>query len=114
MKRKRLSIIRILLHDHSNGHWCGVVFRRKNLSLGKTGGKLSNRNNDSCKNYHMEAYEKLIKAIILTESKGKGTDLMQSSESLHGEADVIDNPADSIDQGVKYLAEMIMEAKTRM
>ena len=46
----------------------------------------------------MEAYEKLIKAIILTESKGKGTDLMQSSESLHGEADIIDNPADSIDQ----------------
>lgn len=61
----------------------------------------------------MEAYEKLIKAIILTESKGKGTDLMQSSESLHGEADIIDNPADSIDQGVKYLAEMIMEAKNK-
>ena len=111
MKRKRLSIIRILLHDHSDGYWCGVVFMRKNLSFGKTSGKLSNRNNNSCKNYHMENYENLIKAIILTESKGKGTDLMQSSESLHGEAEIIDNPADSIDQGVKYLAEMIVEAK---
>lgn len=65
----------------------------------------------AAKNYHMENYENLIKAIILTESKGKGTDLMQSSESLHGEAEIIDNPADSIDQGVKYLAEMIVEAK---
>ncbi|HGT0998422.1 TPA: lysozyme family protein [Enterococcus faecium] len=112
MKRKRLSIIRILFYMiiltvigavlFLGGRTYRSVKRVESYQIEIT---------TAAKNYHMEAYEKLIKAIILTESKGKGTDLMQSSESLHGEADVIDNPADSIDQGVKYLAEMIMETK---
>lgn len=63
------------------------------------------------KKYHMEEYESLVKGIILTESKGKGIDLMQSSESAYGKANVIDNQKESINQGVSYLAEMINEAK---
>lgn len=63
------------------------------------------------KKYHMEEYEQLVKAIILTESKGKGIDLMQSSESAYGKANVIDNQKESIDQGVSYLSEMMTEAK---
>lgn len=59
----------------------------------------------------MEEYESLVKGIILTESKGKGIDLMQSSESAYGKANLIDNQKESIDQGVSYLAEMINEAK---
>lgn len=112
MKRKRLSIIRILFYMiiltvigavlFLGGRTYRSVKRVESYQIEIT---------TAAKNYHMENYENLIKAIILTESKGKGTDLMQSSESLHGEAEIIDNPADSIDQGVKYLAEMIVEAK---
>ncbi|MFV0560848.1 MAG: lysozyme family protein [Enterococcus sp.] len=63
------------------------------------------------KKYDMEKYESLVKGIILTESKGVGTDLMQSSESLHGEQNKIKTTAKSIDQGVYYLSTMIKKAK---
>lgn len=58
----------------------------------------------------MENYENLIKAIILTESKERDRSHAELGKSAW-EAEIIDNPADSIDQGVKYLAEMIVEAK---
>lgn len=84
MKRKRLSIIRILFYMilltvigavlFLGGRTYRSVKRVESYQIEIT---------TAAKNYHMEAYEKLIKAIILTESKGKGTDLMQSSESLH-------------------------------
>ncbi|MGM9903053.1 hypothetical protein A5844_000390 [Enterococcus sp. 10A9_DIV0425] len=61
--------------------------------------------------YQMQDYENLVKAIILTESKGKGVDLMQSSESAHGQIGAITSQKESIDQGVSYLAEMIDEAQ---
>lgn len=61
--------------------------------------------------YQMQKYETLIKAIILTESKGKGLDLMQSSESAYGKANMIDSQKVSIDEGVSYLAEVIAEAQ---
>lgn len=42
------------------------------------------------KQYQIEGYETLALAIIYTESKGRGIDLMQSSESLTGEQALID------------------------
>ncbi|WP_265460185.1 lysozyme family protein [Enterococcus sp. HY326] len=54
--------------------------------------------------YGISDHETLILAIIYTESKGSGTDLMQSSESLSGEPDSINTQADSIEQGISYLS----------
>ena len=59
----------------------------------------------------MQEHENLVKAIILTESRGNGVDLMQSSESAYGQMGAITTQEGSIDQGVKYLSEMIAEAK---
>ncbi|MGG5358763.1 MULTISPECIES: lysozyme family protein [unclassified Enterococcus] len=66
---------------------------------------------EAVEKYDMEEYEDLVKAVILTESKGEGTDLMQSSESAYGEPNVIDTPAKSIDQGVSYLKKVIQETE---
>ncbi|MBL1229574.1 lysozyme family protein [Enterococcus sp. BWB1-3] len=54
-------------------------------------------------------YKQLILAIIYTESKGRSVDLMQSSESVYGQQSVIDNPEESIEYGVKFLAEAIQQ-----
>ncbi|WP_321384109.1 lysozyme family protein [uncultured Enterococcus sp.] len=54
-------------------------------------------------------YKELILAIIYAESKGRSADLMQSSESVYGQQAVIDNPQESIDYGVKFLAEAIQQ-----
>lgn len=57
--------------------------------------------------YDISEYKELAMSIMLTESKGKGTDPMQSSESLSGEQNQFDDPKESIDQGVAYLSEML-------
>ncbi|MGC6767670.1 lysozyme family protein [Enterococcus sp. LJL128] len=56
-------------------------------------------------------YKNLILAIIYTESKGRSADLMQSSESVYGQQEVIDDPIESIKYGVKFLAEAIQQNK---
>lgn len=56
-------------------------------------------------------YKELILAIIYTESKGRSVDLMQSSESVYGQQAMIDNPEESIDYGVKFLADAIQQNK---
>ena len=50
---------------------------------------------------------KLVLAIIYTESKGKAADVMQSSESLNGQANGISNKEESIQQGVANLAKVL-------
>lgn len=60
--------------------------------------------------YHIQGYEKLVLAIIYTESKGKGIDLMQSAESLADEEAQITTQADSLNQGVSYLSQAITQA----
>ncbi len=55
-------------------------------------------------------YQELAMSIIFTESKGVGEDPMQSSESAHGEPNIIQNPEQSIAQGVSYLAKAIKYA----
>lgn len=52
-----------------------------------------------------------ILGIMYTESKGKGTDLMQSSESAYGSRGKIDSQQESIESGVKHFAESYQQAK---
>ena len=56
-------------------------------------------------------YKTLALAIIYTESKGKSGDIMQSSESVYGQQEVIETPEESIAHGVKFLAEALAKAK---
>lgn len=50
-----------------------------------------------------EEKTQLALAVILTESKGKGADIMQSSESAHNETGKITDVATSIKQGIAHL-----------
>ncbi|MGX7197108.1 lysozyme family protein [Enterococcus olivae] len=56
-------------------------------------------------------YKDLAMGIIYTESKGQGADPMQSSESAYGEPQQIQDPQESIEQGVAYLAKAITRAE---
>ncbi len=55
-------------------------------------------------------YKEVVLAIILTETKGKHVDLMQSSESKYGESDKVSTSKESIDTGVKFLADAVQKA----
>ncbi|URZ87951.1 lysozyme family protein [Floricoccus penangensis] len=52
----------------------------------------------------------LALAIIYTETKGRAADVMQSSESVSGETNMIDNEQDSIKQGIITLSERLESA----
>ncbi|KAF1298107.1 transglycosylase SLT domain protein [Enterococcus sp. JM4C] len=58
-------------------------------------------------------YKGLLMAIIYTESKGKGIDLMQSSESAFGSQNQITTQEESIEKGVSYFAEVLAQAKDK-
>lgn len=62
------------------------------------------------KEYNIAGHEKLVLAIIYTESKGVGTDLMQSSESFNGKQESVSSQTESLEQGVKYLSQAIQQA----
>ena len=51
------------------------------------------------------ANEELVLAMIYTETKGKDTDVMQSSESATGQTNAITDNKESIRQGVQTLSE---------
>lgn len=53
----------------------------------------------------------VILAIMYTESKGKGTDLMQSSESAYGSRGKIISQQESLESGVKHFADSYKLAK---
>ena len=111
MKKKRKSIFRWPLRLLAIAVLVGILFigGRTYTSI-KQVEQYDSEIAVATKKYQMENYKNLIKGIILTESKGKGTDLMQSSESAYGKANMINNQEESIDQGVSYLVEMITEA----
>lgn len=64
----------------------------------------------SAETYQLTKYQDLISAIIFTESKGSGADVMQSSESRYGNTGAITTTAESIDTGVRYLSQAILKA----
>lgn len=112
MKKKRKSIFRMIV-----GLFVFAILAMILFLLGRTYQSIKRVENyqteisTALKKYHMQEHENLVKAIILTESRGNGVDLMQSSESAYGQMGAITTQAGSIDQGVKYLSEMIAEAQ---
>lgn len=64
----------------------------------------------TAKEYGISQYEDIVMAIILTETKGNHIDLMQSSESKYGATNKITTSEESIQSGVKHLAEVITES----
>ena len=57
--------------------------------------------------YDIPDDRKLVEAIILTETKGQHIDIMQSSESQTGNPNTIFSSEESIESGVKHLADVI-------
>jgi hypothetical protein len=55
-------------------------------------------------------YKDIVLAILMTESKGQGLDPMQSSESVYGERNQIQNPQESIDSGVDHFKKALDQA----
>ena len=112
MKKKRKSIFRMIV-----GLFVFTILATILFLLGRTYQSIKRVENyqteisTALEKYQMQEHENLVKAIILTESRGKGIDLMQSSESAYGQMGAISTQAGSIDQGVKYLSEMIAEAE---
>lgn len=66
--------------------------------------------NELAAKYGIPEYAGLVLAMMMQESGGRGNDPMQSSESLCGSVGCITDPEQSIEQGVKYLAEQIEAA----
>ncbi|PLS02483.1 lysozyme family protein [Neobacillus cucumis] len=57
-------------------------------------------------NYHLSEFTPIILAIMDQESHGEGNDPMQSSESAGLKRNEINNPHDSIKQGIYHFTEM--------
>ncbi|AZP92542.1 Pneumococcal vaccine antigen A [Enterococcus mundtii 1A] len=112
MKEKRKSIFRMIVSLFVFTILATILFL-----FGRTYQSIKRVENyqpeisSALKKYQMQEHENLVKAIILTESRGNGVDLMQSSESAYGQMGAITTQEGSIDQGVKYLSEMIAEAE---
>lgn len=112
MKKKRKSIFRMIVSLFVFAILATILFL-----FGRTYQSIKRVENyqpeisTALEKYQMQKHENLVKAIILTESRGNGVDLMQSSESAYGQMGAITTQEGSIDQGVKYLSEMIAEAK---
>jgi len=56
-------------------------------------------------------YKDLAMAIIYTETKGREYDVMQSSESIHGEPGMITSSEKSIKAGIDFLAQAIKQSR---
>lgn len=55
----------------------------------------------------------LALAIIYTETKGRDTDVMQSSESINGKTGEIETQSESIDQGIANLTKILNYAASK-
>lgn len=60
--------------------------------------------------YDVIEYVDILLAMMMQESGGKGNDPMQASESLCGKRNCIDDPEQSIKQGVYYFSQTIQAA----
>lgn len=61
--------------------------------------------------HEVDEHVDLLLAMMMQESGGRGDDPMQSSESLCGEVGCIDEPEESIAQGVSYFAKALRLAE---
>lgn len=62
------------------------------------------------KQYDVEEHVDVLLAMMMQESRGRGNDPMQSSESYCGTVGCIDDPLLSIEQGVYYFSETLEAA----
>lgn len=62
------------------------------------------------KEYGIAGYANVLLGIMMQESSGRGNDPMQSSESYCGERGCIDDPEQSIKQGVYYFSQTLADA----
>ncbi|GCF92774.1 hypothetical protein NRIC_06650 [Enterococcus florum] len=99
---KRLLLFVLLLSLMA----AGVMFYRTNQSTKNVNHYRSEVAEIAAEN-GMEKYTDVILAIMYTESKGKGTDLMQSSESVYGVRGQISSQKESIEQGISHFAESL-------
>lgn len=89
----------------------GVVLGIRNYRILKDVHRYDDEIAEAAEKYGIANQTDLIAAIIFTETKGKHLDLMQSSESRYSESGKITDEGDSIDAGVKFLAQALQEAK---
>lgn len=61
--------------------------------------------------YNVEEHVHILLAMMMQESGGRGNDPMQSSESLCGHVGCIEDPEQSIEQGIAYFADAVDLAK---
>ncbi|MGI6155268.1 MAG: lysozyme family protein [Enterococcus sp.] len=83
----------------------------KNYRIYRQVTQLEQEVRQATQTYGLTAYHDLVLAIIYTETKGQGSDPMQSSESAFGEVGFIQGTQESINQGVAYLAESLALAE---
>ena len=62
------------------------------------------------KKHQVEEHVDVLLAMMMQESGGRGSDPMQSSESLCGAVGCIEDPEESIEQGVAYFAKNLQVA----
>ncbi|WP_100009754.1 lysozyme family protein [Lentibacillus sediminis] len=60
--------------------------------------------------YGISEYTNVLLGVMMQESSGRGNDPMQSSESHCGERGCIDDPEQSIKQGVYYFSQTLADA----
>lgn len=65
------------------------------------------------RNHNSLSHVDIVLAMIYTETKGKSTDVMQSSESLTGEMNSITDSQSSIQQGISLLSNNLVLAEEK-
>lgn len=83
---------------------------RVNSSIGEVA-KYTPMIEDELKKFGMEDHTVTVAALMMQESRGKGGDPMQASESLGLAPNSIQDPQQSIQQGVKYYQRVVDHGK---
>lgn len=91
----------------------GVFFGYRTYDTAKRVHQYEEKVEEAAEKNGVSEYKSLLMAIIYTESKGKGIDLMQSSESAFGSQNQISTQDESIERGVSYFAEVLTLAKEK-
>ncbi|WP_226087450.1 lysozyme family protein [Mesobacillus sp. S13] len=89
-------------------------FKKMNVSVNSSIGEVAKYTpmiEDELKKFGMEDHTVTVAALMMQESRGKGGDPMQASESLGLAPNSIQDPQQSIQQGVKYYQRVVDHGK---
>ncbi|WP_226641357.1 lysozyme family protein [Mesobacillus subterraneus] len=89
-------------------------FKKMNVSVNSSIGEVAKYTpmiEDELKKFGMEDHTVTVAALMMQESRGKGRDPMQASESLGLAPNSIQDPQQSIQQGVKYYQRVVNHGK---